>query len=104
MDGLALNQALLVPQGAAKVGFLNHGHILGALAGCLLLQAADLGHGLGVLGLHDEVTLGWRAERKELVGHCSILLPKSFNNFSFLQERKKLNANKKQRREEIKTC
>lgn len=81
MDGLAFQQALLVSQGASKVGFLNHGYILGALAWCLLLQAADLGHGLGVLRLHNEVTLGWREERDgSLFNFPLLVFPNLRNN------------------------
>lgn len=62
VDGLALNQMVLVPQRATEVGLLDHHGVLRQPVGRLLLQPGDLGHGLWVLSLHNEVALGWKTE------------------------------------------
>lgn len=62
VDGLALDQMVLVPQWAAEVGLLDHQGVLRQPVGGLLLQPGDLGHGLRVLRLYNEVALGWKTE------------------------------------------
>lgn len=65
VDGLALNQTLLVSKSTTKVGLFKHGSLFLHLVGCLLLQSGDLSHGFRMLSFHNEVTLGYKNEQRE---------------------------------------